>query len=287
MIEIRLDETQFTNALQGVRECVKLGLVDPEHGTLPKQAQMLVELCMVLTPPRNNKDASGKRITNSHKEAGESAVARDINRVIKARNPAYLESVIAITGKEDNIRQVLRTKKGVTYLIDVDRINVDGSEQAAWHAKHRDSRGRISRSTSTSNDTVIGRWQADNRLWVPPGSLSAYVKKMKARVGWAKAGWMKAYLGLKGKRVADWVARHGTARGQFENGLSSSRPYIAVYNDTGWGRSGEAQRIVSAAFAARTKAMITYANTAMRLAGEGKPTRWQAKMAAESARTEL
>jgi len=277
--------TEMSIMLQKIRGLAIRGLVDPALGTIPKQAQLLVELCMGLTPPRANTDKlTGAKISPTHKAAGESAVARDINFIIKARNPGYLESVIQITGKTENVRHALTNKKGVTYLIDVDRINEDGSEIPTWHAKHRDARGRVRGSTSKSNDTVIGRWTARNRLWVMPGSLHAYVKKKQALVGHAKAGWLKAYLALGGKRIADWVARQGSASGTFVDGLSSARPYVAAYNNTGWGRGPDSERIVENAMQARAKAMASYYNTTMRLAAEGKPTRWQAQVAAEAAK---
>lgn len=271
--------TQFTEVFNNIRTLVNRGLVDPALGTLPKQAQLLTKHCMALTPPRNNKgNVTNMRIANArtHKEAGENAVARDINYIIKGRAAGYLESVISITGKSDNISQALRNKKGVTYLIDVDRIDESGGEIPGWHKKHRDSRGRINRSTKGGDD-IIGRWRAKNRLWVPNDELDHYRKKKQAMVGWAKSGWLKAYLALKGTRAPDWVMRHTARPGTYINGLNTPRPFIQVGNGTRWGGGPTGSTVVQTAFAARTRAMQTFFNTMMRLASEGKPTQWQAK----------
>ena len=118
---------------------------------------------------------------------------------------------------------------------------------------------------------------------MPGGVLDAYRKKMQGRVGTAKAGWLTAYINLGGKRAPDWVKRHGMALGSYQNGLNSARPFVAVGNNTRWGKGAGAQATVHAAFAARARAMQTFFNTMMRLASEGKPTQWQAKAQAAAA----
>ena len=277
--------TQFTEVFNNLQMLVKRGLIDPELGTLPKQAQLLTEHCMGLTPPRDNRNrySPGSVAKNQHQKMGENAVARDINSIIAARSIGYLESVIQITGKTDNISQILRNKKGVTYAIDVNRIDVDGGRLSDFHRKNRDTRGRVLRATSKSNDAVIGRWKNRDRMWTTPDALDAYRKKKMAMVGWAKAGWLKAYLALGGKRAPAWVTRHGTSAGSYTNGLNTSRPFIAVGNGTRWGSGAGANAAMLDAFQGRTKAMQTYFNTMMRLASEGKPTQWQAKAQAAAA----
>lgn len=271
-----VSETQFTSVLNDIRTLVRRGLVDPALGTLPKQAQLLTEHCMALTAPRSNK-VNGIKAFRTHKEAGENAVARDINAIIGARSIGYLESVIQITGKTDNVVQTLRNKKGVTYVIDVNRIDLGEGRLEAFHSKSRDNRGRVLRARSKSNDSVIGRWKNRDRMWTTPDALDAYRKKKQAMVGWAKAGWLKAYLALGGTRAPDWVTRHGTSRGVYVNAMNTARPHIQVGNATGWGSGAGATAAVRDAFSARTRAMQTYFNTMMRLAAEGKPTQWQAK----------
>jgi hypothetical protein len=123
-------------------------------------------------------------------------------------------------------------------------------------------------------------------LWKQRAALKELRDAARGRVGWAKAGWLRAYIGLNGKRAPDFAQRFAGIKGIFEDGRGSDQnPYIAAYNDTGWGRAGESKRIVAASMQARTRAMQTYFNTTMRLASEAKPTRWQAQMAAVAAQS--
>lgn len=259
----KFDEIAISDRLKDIQSLVRRGLVDPELGTLSKQGQLLAEHCMKLTPPRNLKQ-------------GENAVARDISRVVVKREQGYLESVYNISGTETNVRQYLRNKKGQTYLVDIDEIDLTGGKIAGWHKARRDSRGRVLRATSKSNDKTIGRWRADNVLWAPAGEVESYIKLKQAVVGFAKAGWLKGYLALGGKRVSEWVARHGQNKGQFIDGRSAPNPSVTVRNVTAWGaKNDEAERITANAIAARARAMKSYFENICRLASEGKPTQWQ------------
>lgn len=262
-------QTEFAVAIQRLRKGVRRGLIDPKFGTLPEQAKLLTERCLRMTPPKTQ-------------EQGENRTAKDITSIIKGRDPEYLDFAVKLTGKTTNVRQALKTKAGIPYVIDVDVIDESGNQIAAWHEKHRDKRrGRVWRGSAKNNDDKIGRWQSRNTLWVPAEALKAYLEKMKSHVGTAKAGWLKAYLALGGTRAPDWVRRQSLRQGIFVNGLNNQRPFIEVRNASKWGtRNNNSADIVSKALAYRARDMQLYLDKMMDLARRGIATPFQASQAA-------
>lgn len=261
-------QTEFSVAIARLRTGVKRGLIDPKFGTLPEQAKLLTERCLRMTSPKTQAQ-------------GENRTAKDITSIIKGRDPEYLDFVVQLTGKTTQVRQELKTKAGVPYLIDVDVIDQSGGQIAAWHEKHRDKRrGRVWRGSSKNNDDKIGRWTARNTLWVPGEMLQAYLAKMKSHVGTAKAGWLKAYLALGGTRAPDWVRRQSMQQGVFVNGLGNPRPFIEVRNASKWGtRNSNSAEIVAKALAYRARDMQRYLDKMMDLARRGIKTQFQAAQA--------
>lgn len=260
-------ETEFSVAIDRLRTGVRRGLIDPKFGTLPEQAKLLTERCMRMTPPKTL-------------EQGENRTAKDITSIIKGRDPEYLDFVVALTGKTTNVRQTLKTKAGVPYVIDVDYIDQSGGSIASWHEKHRDKRrGRVWRGSAKNMDDKIGRWQSRNTLWVPGNVLKEYLAKMKAHVGTAKAGWLKAYLALRGTRAPDWVRRQSTRQGIYINGLNNPKAFIEVRNASKWGtRNSNSADIVAKALAYRARDMQRYLDKMMDLARRGIATPFQSAM---------
>lgn len=276
--ETAQDEIGFR--LGNIRKLVQMGLVDPELGTIPKQAQLATELCMRLTPPFSGENAAGDNLTA--KKMGENAVARDINSIVKGRDVEYLNFLVDLTGKTTQVQRTLRTKAGVPYVIDVDYIDQTGAGIREFHHSKRDGRGRVLIATSKSNDNQIGRWRARNRLWAPAPEVKRYIKRKQAYVGWAKAGWLRAYHGLGGTRAPDWVKRQGASQGALINatGPENQSPYVQVNNNTAWGaKNNQAERVVAKALSARARAMKTYFEKMMELAAQGTPTPFQLKQA--------
>lgn len=281
MIAVTIQEQQrdeFGYRLQMIQKLVKQGLVDPQFGTLPKQAQLLAVECMQFTPPFKG---SIKGQNKGARDMGENAVARDITRVVVGRDQDYLETIVKLNGGPNVIRQTLRTKAGVPYVIDIDRIDLVGSEIPDWHKARRDkARGRVLRATSKSNEKTIGRWVADNVLWAPAGEVKRYIAKKKANVGFAKAGWLRGIYAWDrtdvGQDPPEWVQRHGMAFGRVVDGLASENPFVSVSNVTKWGQyHPEGGRVVQKAMNNRLRKMRTYFETMMRLAAQGKPTPFQ------------
>lgn len=252
----QIDNLQFTRVFQNLKDLVRKGLVDPELGTVSKQSQLLLEHCMKLTPPKGV--GEGKR-----------RVKLDVEKIFHPIDPDEMRSpaLAKLVRRSDPAAWNAMARK-------VSTGPLAGTEAivptAAIHAANRDRRGRAKRTHYVT-------------LWKQRGALNELVKAAQDRVGWAKAGWLRAYQGLRGTRAAGWFAKHGQIRGIFDDGRGAQNPYIAAYNNTGWGKAGESKRIVANAMSARTRAMETYFNTTMRLASEGNPTMWRAQMRALAA----
>lgn len=261
VISFSIDTLQFTDVFQNIRALVRKGLVDPELGTISKQAQLLVELCMRNTPPKS-------------KSQGQRRVSADVDKIFHPLDPGQFRS--------PEIARLVRN-----------------SDPTGWNAMARNlSTGPLAGTTAVVPTPQMHRANRDRRgrakrtpfvtLWKQRTALKELRDAARDRVGWAKAGWLRAYLGLNGKRAPEFAKKFAHIRGVFEDGRGSGdNPYIGVYNDTGWGKAGESKRIVAASMSARTRAMETYFNTTIRLASEGKPTRWQAQMAAVAAQQSI
>lgn len=257
MISISIDSIQFTGVFQNIRDIVRKGLADPELGTISKQSQLLLEHCMKLTPPKSA--AQGRK-----------RVRFDVEKIFHPIDPDDMRS--------SSFAKLVRRSDPEAWNAMASKMSTGplAGTQAVYptpqlHKANRDRRGRAKRTRFVT-------------LWKQRGALNEIKRAAMERVGWAKAGWLKAYQGLKGTRAPAFATKHGHARGIFEDGRADlTNPYVGAYNNTGWGKGGESDRIVSAAMTARTRAMGTYFNTAMRLAAEGKPTRWQAQMRAIAA----
>ncbi len=255
----QIDALQFSRVFHDIKTLVRKGLVDPELGTISKQAQLLALHCIKLTPPANRKQ-------------GKDRTRIDVNKIFHPVDPSKMTSpaLAKLVRRSDPVAWAAFSRNVKGPLANTDAI----VPTPAIHKANRDRRGRGKKTHFVT-------------LWKQCGELKALRDAAVASVGWAKAGWLKAYAALGGKRIDAWWGRHGQVRGIFEDGRgNATNPYIGTYNNTGWGKAGESKRIVQNAMQSRTKAMQTYFNTAMRLASEGKPTQWQAKMQAAARLTE-
>lgn len=249
-------ENEFAFRLSNLRDLVQRGLVDPEIGTLRKQSQLLTEHCMRLTPPKST--AQGK-----------TAVAADMRKIFHPIDPDSLTSP----------RMAALVRRG---------------DATAWDAFARHiTKGPLKNTVAIiptealhqANRNARGRGLKTNFVTLTPqaGTLRQLITAAQTAVGWARAGWLRAYLELGGTRAPEWVMRHVPGKGTITDttrATSNDRPYIAVNNNTGWGAGrAESERIVSAALRARGNAMKTYFETMMGLAAKGTPTAFQAQQA--------
>ncbi len=246
-----LDE--FAYRIGKLRELVRAGLVDPEVGTITMQARLLAEHCMKLTPPRNL-------------QQGKKRVQRDLEKIFHPVAPSEMES--------KSLRKIVRA--GDAEAWDAFARNVRRGPFAQTqatvptdelHRKNRDNRGRARRTNFVT-------------LYPHQRTLRDMIRSNQDNVGWAKAGWLRGYIGLGGTRAPDWVMRHTPGNGTFTDARFAADPMVAVYNTTSWGKKhNEAERIVSNSLKARASAMRSYFERTMKLAADGK-TPYQMQQAA-------
>lgn len=238
---IEVSTVAFEGAMQRLRQGVRSGLIDPLYGTLTYQARMLSARCQDFTPPRN----VGQ---------GNAAVMRDLTRIYFPQSPKTYtnKSVRRIVMRDDraawdraspNFSGPLRNTRAITF-------------SESWHQQNRNNRGR---GRSVKTVVTLG----------PQASLArAYMKKIKARVGWAKAGWNMGIIAFGGQVAEGWINRHSVLRGKITDGRSDPDPYVGVTNDTGWAQNnrGEGERIMRNAVNARIRDMYSYFERMMKLA---------------------
>ncbi len=240
---VEVSTVAFEGAMQRLKQGVHSGFIDPLYGTLTYQARMLSAKCQEFTPPRN----VGK---------GNAAVMRDLGRIYFPQSPK--------TYKEKSIRRIVMNDDRAAWDAASPRFSgsirntraIAFSEQ--WHQQNRNNRGR---ARNVRNVVTLG----------PQASLArAYMKKIKARVGWAKAGWNMGIIAFGGQVAANWIARHSVLRGKVTDGRNEPDPYVGVTNDTGWAQNnrGEGERIMRNAVNARIRDMYSYFDRMMKLAAD-------------------
>lgn len=252
--------------LEGLKDLVRKGLVDPKLGTLPVQCRLLCEDIMAKTPP------TSKGVTNdtNARRVGETAIRNDITRLF---HPLWadqfehrpIKKIVAAANLEhwNRMSPYLNGRLRGTHAV------IPSME---LHTEFRNKRGRIPKSLANRPRFVTLEPHHPKIEWV--------IKRRLAWQGWARAGWLTAYMGLGGVRAPQWVLRHAPGKGAFHNGTNDPvRPYIGVSNTTRWSRSDvEAQRIVNNALARRAASIKKYADKMAELAIKGIATPYQREM---------
>jgi hypothetical protein len=245
-------ESELAYRLQRIRELAQKGLVDPGMGTLSVQGKLLLEHVMRLTPPRNL--AQGKK-----------RVQLDIEKIFRPLDPSKF--------KNESISKLIRKGDPVAWN-NFSRNLREGSLRdsiavvptKAIHQQNRNKRGRAFDRPRQNMVTLKPQQR----------TLKQIIMESQQNVGFAKAGWVRAYTELRGDRTPEWVQRHFPGKGIWEDGRRAENPYIAAYNQTSWGkRSDEAERIMNNSIRARTNAMRSYFETIGKMVSEGELTPFQ------------
>lgn len=248
MISFKFNSVLYEAGIQRLRQGVKDGFIDPRYGTLAVQAELLSKRCQDFTPPRN----LGQ---------GNAAVARDLTVIFKP--------ITQTTFDNKGLRKIIRTDNRPAW--EQAAMKFDNSKglqntkamsfSTAWHQKNRISKGRGRRGKNDNLGFVT--------LGPEAREARAYIKTVKKRVGWARAGWNMGIIAFGGTVSTSWVSRHGMIRGAVVDGRSNASPYITVLNDTGWAKynaGAEGQRILNNATRSRAADMQTYFRRMMLLA---------------------
>lgn len=249
VIGIEANTAVLEGAMMALRKGVRDGLIDPQYGTLGVQGRLLAQRCQDFTPPRN----VGQ---------GNVAVVRDLSRIyFPQSSKTYKNARMRKIVMNDDRAAWDRAAEHFTGNIALRGTRaIAFSEQ--WHRQNRDARGRAVRGKYGHIGIVtLG----------PQGALAReYIKKVKARVGWARAGWNMGIIAFGGQVSAGWVARHSIIRGSVTDGRADYNPFVAFTNDTGWAKynRGEGERIVRNATLARIRDISAYAERMTKLAAE-------------------
>ncbi len=220
-VTLKIDTTDFKHSLQ------RFALYSKKDGAtvLCDATRSFLRRAIALTPPSNGKSDSESR------KRGEMAIDRDLQSVFVAKPRSELETLIDIFGKE-HVRRALTKKDGTVWLVDYDIIELNESAMEPFHKAKRlaEGHGRVSQAGRRSQD--IGRWKADNYMWVPKENLESYKRKLYKRVGALAAGWNPAALSPKiGLRVPAWIRRHGDKYGAIWIRLDTGNMSIVVVNN--------------------------------------------------------
>lgn len=252
-VTISINTLQYESAIHRLRAGVRAGFVDPQYGTLPVQARMLAERCQAFTPPRN----VGQ---------GNAAVARDLTRVY------FPQSQSAFSNK--SLRKIIRTDNRTAW--NAAALNFGDSHglknakavgfSESTHLALKGSRGRVGKPRGGSKYGNFGMVTLGSEA----KAARDYIKRVKERVGWARAGWNQGILAFGGHVAAGWVARHSVTRGRVIDGRADADPFVRVDNDTGWAKynGSEGERIIHNAILARSRDMEAYYYKMMEVAAE-------------------
>jgi hypothetical protein len=217
-------QAQFHYKVEGVEEfnvAVNLFITEFKRDaleTLTQYSKLLALDFMFVTPPFANPQGGDSK---ADQRIGEAAVERDISNAITPWDRVFTED---FTNKrmEDYIRRK-----------DYDKLNramENFPKLRAWKAEPFDPKFHLDKRLS-GNRYRIPKSQkiltADTQKW------NRYVKEMKKRVGWVKAGWGKCAAALGGK-VPGWIATHiGYSRGvvTVKEAAEGGFPSIEISNE--------------------------------------------------------
>jgi hypothetical protein len=204
-MSLKVDDTRLNQAIG--RYVAQLRLDGRE--VIRTQMRLLLQQSIKFTPP--NTLAQGRK-----------AVARDIQRAVQIPTPDGLSKWI-FGLRDENLRNqlVAAMRAGDRQKFDtLFRIATAGHVEVVGfdphlHQSARNRRGRVTR-----------RW---NRVSIQVRQWNAYIKKVQARVGLMRSGWLPALRAVGGTAAA-WIARHSTNPGNYQNNLSSRNPSFTATN---------------------------------------------------------
>lgn len=244
-----MNTAPFEGAMQRLRQGVREGLISPDKGTLTVQGRLLAERCQELTPPRN-------------RQQGQAAVARDLTQLY------FPLSASTFTNKR--LQKVVRTDNRPDW-------NAAAENFSSAHGLAHTKAMAFSEALHAANFRRNGRGTVGNKKYLNKGLVTLgpeaaaarrYIKKIKDRVGWARAGWNAGIRQLGGKAPPAWVDRHGSGHGFITDGRADPNPFIGVTNMTGWAQNnrGDGERIIRNAVNGRIRDMYSYYEQMMKVA---------------------
>jgi hypothetical protein len=280
MIHITIEhklEGDIGYRLKQLEKLISKGIVNPQYGTLPVQARLLLDDIMAKTPPtygktKNETVSVGSNDTMSRK-VGEAAIRNDITMLFHPIASAeFRDKRIAKVISSGDIARWNALAPHLSGKLKGTRAVTPTLE---FHRSQRNSRGRIPRGLAQRPRYVT--------LEPQQSALMNVIRQRLAQQGWTRAGWLKAYMALGGVRAPQWVGRHAPGLGAYENGLADpTQPYVGCWNATRWAKAGhESQRVVNNAMKRRAKSIERYTDKMAELALKGIATPHQEFVAQE------
>lgn len=180
---------------------------------LKEEMRLLLRDILVLTPP--TKSPKKDEVKLSAKQRGDNAVESDMSRLARpldwkdVKNPRLAEAIY----KRDQATMMAIMKNMKQYKNSSLLPNVDAIRSS--HLKNRNRYGRV-RYRGLKQIAFLSDWQK-------------YARSVKSRVGFARAGWLRAAEGV-GLTMPNWVRRHAAyAKGgfQFQTTMPGVREIVA------------------------------------------------------------
>lgn len=235
---LEIDTTKLNLAL---RDYVRVTKEDSTQ-VVKDQSRLFAKQAMKRTPPKSY--AQGRK-----------AVEKDLNQIIDAAEPGYIQQIIDWHGSADFIRQPHNRKDGSTFLVEWGHARMDGADLEEFHNSMRGKNGRVSKAGAKTRN--IGRWKANNKMIVPPLVKKRYVKKIQKRVGRLKAGWISPQIKFGGKETAipSWIRNHktGARSNAFLQGAGTERVQMVMDNNARGAR--QLRHVITTALRIRLSAM--------------------------------
>ena len=217
-----VDQVKWADQLKKLAEATGLSLRD----AIKQQAGLVCIDAMKMTPPfpstRGVKGGANALKTpfTQHRKAGERAIMRDIKRVYK---PASMWP--DMTTGSDKAKQIAKYARkgnitaihGITSHGYVKRISkIEKKATLEFMKAQRTRSGRVSPGYGALLHTgrIPDFQKRETDVLESYGGLKRIYNALRKRLGIAKSGWVKAAdsLGV-GKRVPNWIRRHGTGNG--------------------------------------------------------------------------
>lgn len=209
-LTVQIDSARYRNALNDFVYKLNADSVL----LLKEEMRLLLRDVIRFTPPNNKKQGEGaiggdlfggKRIRRS--SGGRESSIGIFQRIGKSSLVPPRKN-----GETVGVRLGWEGSKTIRIMRKFWKPNASLSEMEAFHKRFQNPRtgrtGVVSRST-------VGRWKVQDQMWVSDSAASAYFKSLASRVGFTKAGWLKAAIRV-GLNVPGWISRHvAYARGDY------------------------------------------------------------------------
>lgn len=239
-MSIEIDTSVWNRNLAAYSKTVGQGMRESLYQEWP----LLMEKIIAFTPPKT----LGQ---------GRAATSGDLEKTMRPFNPAMLRS--------KGMKRIVDEMDVHAFNIVAQRVKsgpMKGAQAVTFspeqHTSKRNARGKVGQNY---NHVILGE---NNKM------LTKYKTALLGRVGWAKAGWLKAYYAVGGNRVQSFVSRHGMGSGDvIDDHANEENPSITAINRTPWAaRRDEGSRIIRDAINSRAEAIRSKIITALRLAKE-------------------